>query len=80
MESKDIFSMMKKFGKVRKSEGKIIEVSVICTVCGKKITCGNANDVHDVEFSMTKRKTPVFVHSKCVPDVWNSKIHWEAPK
>ena len=74
MTDKDIKTLMKKHGKVKFGpDGKISGADVICSICGKKIS---TDDVSGVEVSVTKLKSAIFMHSKCVPDFWKHKIQW----
>ncbi len=52
--------------------GRTTRASVRCTACGKIIK--SDDDLSDVHFSVTKRKTCIFWHGKCTDQVWDSTI------
>ena len=43
-----------------------------CDGCGKIIK--SDEDLSDIQFSLTKRKTCIFWHSKCREKVWSNLI------
>ena len=78
MDSKTIKSMMKKYGTKRLGRnGKVTGADVICTACGKKVSFDGAEEIPEIEFVLTKRKTALFVHAECAKNVWNTKAHWK---
>lgn len=78
MDVKEMKSLMKKYGhKHYGKAGRITGADVICTVCGGKISFDGTEEIPEMEFVITKRRSALFVHSKCTGDVWNSKAHWK---
>ena len=78
MDTKELKTLMKKYGhKHYGRAGRITGADVICTACGKKVSFDGAEEIPEIEFVLTKRKTALFVHAECAKNVWNTKAHWE---
>ena len=54
------------------ANGKTTKATVRCTACGKIIK--SDDDLSEVHFSVTKRKTCLFWHDKCTDTVWSNTI------
>ena len=74
MASKNVKKMILTYGKCLEydARGRSTKASVRCDGCGKEIK--SDDDLKDVQFSLTKRKTCIFWHRKCAGKVWNSLI------
>lgn len=46
---------------------------VVCPGCKREIRVPGS-DLEDVEYSLTKRGSAVFFHTKCMEKTWQSKI------
>ena len=70
----DVKKMILRYGKCLEydAKGRSTRASVRCDGCGKEIK--SDDDLKDVQFSLTKRKTCIFWHDKCTGKVWNSLI------
>lgn len=70
----DVKKMILKYGECLEftNSGRTTKASVVCTACGKPIK--SDDDLKDVCFSLTKRKTCLFWHVKCTEKVWDSTI------
>ncbi len=77
MASKDTKKMILKYGKCTAydAKGRTTAATALCAGCGKEIK--SEEDLTDVHFSLTKRKTCVFWHEKCGKNVWSSLIYVE---
>lgn len=47
-------------------------LKLYCQGCGEKI-CED-DDLSDVEYVKTKRKSEIFFHTGCLPNIWRRKI------
>jgi hypothetical protein len=70
----DVKKLILKYGKetAYTAGGRTTAATVRCDGCGKEIKSGD--DLSDVCFSLTKRKTCIFWHKKCTDKVWSNKI------
>lgn len=71
----DVSKMIKKYGKPEdyNSKGSVEVAKVVCQGCGEAIF-SNAEKLDEVEYSITKRKSAYFWHSRCTGSVWNHGI------
>lgn len=45
---------------------------VFCQGCGKLIK--SCDDMSSVQYVRTKRKTEIFFHTECLPNIWKRRI------
>ena len=70
----NVKKMILKYGKCTAyaPNGRTTAATVRCDGCGKVIKSNE--DLSDIQFSLTKRKTYIFWHGKCTEKVWGNLI------
>lgn len=70
----NVKKMILRYGKCLEydARGRSTKASVRCDGCGKIIK--SDEDLSDIQFSLTKRKTCIFWHGKCTEKVWGNLI------
>ncbi len=75
MAQNNVKKMILKYGYDKHYTGssmRLVSASAVCTACGKPIK--SDDDLADVHYSLTKRKTCLFWHGKCADKIWSSNI------
>lgn len=77
MVDNDVKKMILKYGKCTAfaPNGRTTAATARCAGCGKEIK--SDDDLTNVHFSLTKRKTCIFWHEKCGKNIWSSLIYVE---
>ena len=71
----DVKKMILKYGYDKQRTGtRTTSAKVICQGCGEYIS--SDDDLTDVQYTISKRKTFTAFHGKCFEKVWDSKIKY----
>ena len=76
MHSKEVKKMIIKYSdrKTYSNSGKVTSAKVRCQGCGEWI--GMDDDLSDLEYAETKRKTCFFFHTGCMNRIPENRILW----